>query len=75
MQHFAQTLGLQNYELHLKHDYQVPHGVRSFNQETEMDLVVIGTHSRSGFSKIFFGSVSETLINSCISPLLTYHIK
>lgn len=75
MQHFAQTLGLQNYELHLKHDYQVPHGVRSFNQETEMDLVVIGTHSRSGFSKIFFGSVAETLINRCIRPLLTYHIK
>ncbi|MFC5269445.1 universal stress protein [Adhaeribacter terreus] len=75
MQQFAQAMQLQNYELHLKHDYKVPQGVRSFNQETEMDLVIIGTHDRSGFSKIFHGSAAETLINRCIRPLLTYHIK
>lgn len=75
MERFAQTMQLPNYELHLKHDYKVPQGVRSFNQETDMDLVVIGKHSRSGFSKIFYGSVAETLINRCIRPLLTYHIK
>ncbi|MBK0401839.1 universal stress protein [Adhaeribacter sp. BT258] len=75
MERFAQAMQLQDSELYLKHDYKVPQGVRNFNQETEMDLVVIGTHDRNSFSKIFYGSVAETLINRCIRPLLTYHIK
>ncbi|MEJ8803395.1 universal stress protein [Pontibacter sp. H249] len=75
MQRFADELQLQNYELHLRRDYKVPAGVRNFNQESEMDLVVIGTHARKGFSHIFYGSIAETLVNHCIRPLLTYHLK
>lgn len=75
MQKFASDLQLENYELHLRHDYKVPAGVRNFNQETEMDLVVIGTHARKGFSHVFYGSIAETLVNHCIRPLLTYHLK
>lgn len=75
MQRFATNLKLQNYELHFKSDSKVPAGVRNFNQESEMDLVVIGTHARKGFSQIFYGSIAETLVNHCIRPLLTYHLK
>ena len=75
MERFANELQLQNYELHLRRDYKVPAGVRNFNQETEMDLVVIGTHARKGFSHIFYGSIAETLVNHCIRPLLIYHLK
>ncbi|MCX2739030.1 universal stress protein [Pontibacter anaerobius] len=75
MQRFADEMNLQNYELHLRHDYKVPAGVRNFNQETEMDLVLIGTHARKGFNHIFYGSIAETLVNHCIRPLLTYHLK
>lgn len=75
MQQFAESLQLQHYELHLRRDYKVPEGVRNFNRESEMDLVVIGTHARKGFSHIFYGSIAETLVNHCIRPLLTYHLK
>lgn len=75
MQRFADELELQNYELHFRSDNKVPAGVRNFNRETEMDLVVIGTHARKGFSHIFYGSIAETLVNHCIRPLLTYHLK
>ncbi|WP_114783327.1 universal stress protein [Botryobacter ruber] len=75
MQQFAESLQLQHYELHLRRDYIVPEGVRNFNRETEMDLVVIGTHARKGFSQLFYGSIAETLVNRCIRPLLTYHLK
>ncbi|MBC5994369.1 universal stress protein [Pontibacter cellulosilyticus] len=75
MEKFANELQLQNYELYLRRDYKVPAGVRNFNQETEMDLVVIGTHARKGFSHIFYGSIAETLVNHCIRPLLTYHLN
>jgi nucleotide-binding universal stress UspA family protein len=75
MRYFAQELQLENYELHLRRDYKVPAGVRNFNRETEMDLVVIGTHARKGFSHLFYGSIAETLVNHCIRPLLTYHLN
>jgi nucleotide-binding universal stress UspA family protein len=75
MQHFADNLQLQNYELHFHRDFKVPAGVRNFNQESEMELVVIGTHARKGVSHLFYGSIAETLVNHCIRPLLTYHRK
>lgn len=75
MQDFAQSLGLQNYELHLHHNYKVQEGVRSFNQATEMDLVLIGTHARKGISHLFYGSIAETLVNHCIRPVITYHLN
>ncbi|WP_018477741.1 universal stress protein [Pontibacter roseus] len=75
MQDFAEQLNLQNYELHLHHNYKVPAGVRSFNEVSEMDLVLIGTHGRKGISHLFYGSVAETLVNHCIRPLMTYHLN
>ncbi|MFD2247927.1 universal stress protein [Pontibacter ruber] len=75
MDQFATELGLVNYELHLRRDYKVPEGVRNFNQVNEMDLVLIGTHGRKGFRHLFYGSIAETLVNHCIRPLLTYHLK
>ncbi|WP_114783299.1 universal stress protein [Botryobacter ruber] len=75
MQAFAEHLGLQNFELHLHHNNKVPAGVRNFNQATEMDLVLIGTHARKGISHLFYGSIAETLVNHCIRPLMTYHLN
>lgn len=75
MQDFAEQLNLQNYELHLHHNYKVPAGVRSFNEVSEMDLVLIGTHARKGISHLFYGSIAETLVNHCIRPLMTYHLR
>lgn len=75
MQQFAEELQLHNYELHLHHDYKVPTGVRNFNKTAEMDLVVVGTHARKGFAHIFYGSIAETLVNHCIRPLMTYHLR
>ena len=75
MKHFAENWHLQQYELHLRRDYKVPAGVRNFNRETEMDLVVIGTYARKGIAQVFYGSIAETLVNYCVRPLLTYHLK
>lgn len=75
MKDFAVQHDLENYELHLHRDYKVPQGVRHFNQATEMDLVIIGTHGRNSISQLFYGSIAETLVNHCIRPLITYHLK
>jgi nucleotide-binding universal stress UspA family protein len=75
MQVFTESLGLQNFELHLHHNYKVPAGVLNFNRATDMDLVMIGTHGRKGISHLFYGSIAETLVNHCIRPLMIYHLN
>ena len=34
------------------------------------DLIVIGTHGRSGFSRILFGSVAEGVVRTAHVPVL-----
>ena len=45
--------------------------IRAAAQETGADLVVMGTHGRSGFNKLVLGSVTEALLNRPPAPVLT----
>jgi nucleotide-binding universal stress UspA family protein len=74
MQNFADKHQLQPYELHLHRENQVAAGVSNFNRDTEMDLVILGTHGHKGLGHLFFGSIAETLVNRCTHPLFTYHL-
>jgi universal stress protein A len=40
-----------------------------------VDLVVIGTHGRSGFSKVLLGSVAERVIRLATCPVLTVRAR
>jgi universal stress protein A len=39
--------------------------------ELNIDLVVLGTHGRTGFSHLFFGSTAEKVVRMCACPVLT----
>ena len=41
----------------------------------EANLLVIGTHGRRGFSRVFLGSVAESVIRIASTPLLLVHGK
>jgi nucleotide-binding universal stress UspA family protein len=40
-------------------------------RRTRADLIVIGTHGRTGFSKVFLGSVAERVVRFARCPVLT----
>ena len=40
-------------------------------KELQVDLIVLGTHGRTGFSHLFFGSTAEKVVRLCPSPVLT----
>ena len=40
-----------------------------------IDLVVISTHGRTGFSKWAFGSIAEKVLKGSQSPILLIHAK
>ena len=40
-------------------------------KELNVDLIVLGTHGRTGFSHLFFGSTAEKVVRLCPCPVLT----
>jgi nucleotide-binding universal stress UspA family protein len=75
MKFFAKEHELTKFETHFYRDKKVADGVRNFNKEAEMDLVCIRTHGRKGINHFLFGSIAERLVNHCLKPLLTFHLK
>ncbi|NHX37740.1 MULTISPECIES: universal stress protein [Halolamina] len=49
----------------------IPNTVLSYVDEHEVDLLVVGTHGRTGFDRYLLGSVTEKLIRTSPVPVLT----
>lgn len=44
--------------------------IRDYAREHDVDLVVVGTHGRSGVSKLMYGSVTERVIKTVHTPII-----
>lgn len=53
----------------------VPLAILSYSEEHEVDLVVMGTHGRSGLDRLLLGSVTELTLRKSTVPVLTVHGK
>lgn len=42
-----------------------------FSKENDIDLIIIGTHGRSGFEHILFGSTAEKVVRKAPCPVLS----
>ena len=60
----------EDYELQLL-DGDVVDSILSFAQQKAMDLILIGTHGRSGLGKLLMGSVAERVFRHSPIPVLT----
>lgn len=50
----------------------VPHEeILKFAEENDIDLIVMGTHSRKGLDRIIFGSTAERVVRNAKCPVLT----
>jgi len=49
--------------------------VVEFTTEAECDLVVMGTHGRSGVDRLLLGSVAERVVRSSPVPVLTVRVS
>jgi nucleotide-binding universal stress UspA family protein len=43
-----------------------------FAKEEQIDLIVLGTHGRSGLSRLLMGSVAEAVVRRAECPVLTF---
>jgi nucleotide-binding universal stress UspA family protein len=50
-------------------------GIINCSKEFKADLIVIGTHSRTGFDRLFMGSVAEHVVRHAEMPVLVVPFK
>jgi nucleotide-binding universal stress UspA family protein len=54
------------------HDQPVP-GIVAAAEECGADLIVMGTHARTGLSRTFLGSTAEGVLRACAVPVIVTH--
>ena len=50
-------------------------GICSFIEETEIDLVVMGTYGLSGVEKVLLGSTTERVIRMASCPVMAFRVR
>lgn len=58
------------HQVYLRHG-EIPSVVSSMVQELEIDLVIAGTHGRTGLGRLIMGSVAEEILRQARCPVLT----
>jgi len=49
------------------------HEILWYAQQHDIDLVVMGTHGRTGIAHVLLGSVAEHVVRKSVCPVLTMH--
>lgn len=62
------------YEHHLVHGVPAE-AIANFADSVSADLIVIGTHGRTGFKRMMLGSVAEAVVRHANCPVLSYKPK
>lgn len=65
-------------ELHLKHASLAEFEIAPINNliiTLEIDLVITGTHKKTGVNEILFGSITEKLVRNISCPIITVNEK
>ncbi len=47
--------------------------ILKYAREQKIELIIMGTHGRSGLGQMFFGSVAQRVVQSSPIPVLTVH--
>lgn len=53
----------------------VAHEITNYAKENDIDLIVIGTHGRTGMKHLLLGSVAEKVVRHASCPVLTVRPK
>ena len=61
----------KNCSVHIYNDNSEEDGIINFCDEVDAELIVIGTHGRTGLSHLINGSLTEAVINHAKRPILS----
>lgn len=72
---FASKHGLSNFTANVYNDIIAEDGIRHFADYIDADLIVMGTNSYTGLSRLIRGSVAEDMVNHAVRPVMTVTMK
>jgi nucleotide-binding universal stress UspA family protein len=72
---FAKHYQLKNYQTHLSNYSSETDGIIEYANEEQVDLVLMGTHARTGLGQLFKGSITERVVNRIQYPVWTCHLQ
>jgi nucleotide-binding universal stress UspA family protein len=68
---FAEEAGVESASGTVEEAASVHRAIRSYVEDHDVDLVVVGTHGRRGLDRYVLGSVAERLVRTSPVPVLT----
>jgi nucleotide-binding universal stress UspA family protein len=72
---FAEANELDDPKIHIYSHQQEEEGIVWFTEDYKMDLVMMATYGRSGFSRLFEHSIAEDVVNFSKKPVVTFNLN
>lgn len=72
---FAKRFMFKDFTINVFNDPYEETGVINFAHDIKADMIVMGTHGRTGLAHAMSGSVAEDVVNHVDCPMWTYAIK
>lgn len=72
---YASKHDLAGYEVNVFNDVIEEDGIRHFADEVGAGMIIMGTSSHTGLSRIIRGSIAEDMVNHAKRPVLTVSMK
>jgi len=74
LENYVNKGGFQNCETHIYSHESEEDGILYFAEDSQADMIAMGTHGRSGFIQLITGSVAEDVVNHAKRPVWTFKI-
>lgn len=72
---FAVENEINNHNIHAYSHEHEEEGIVWFTEDFKMDMVMMATHGRSGFSRLFDHSIAEDVVNFSKKPVVTFNLN
>jgi len=72
---FAEANALDDHKIHIYSHQHEEEGIVWFTEDHNMDMVMMATYGRSGFSRLFEHSIAEDVVNFSKKPVVTFNLN
>ncbi len=73
IQEFAIKRGFENYTINGFNYFSEEEGIRAFAERKDADMIIMYTHGRTGLAHLMLGSITESVANHSVLPLLSFN--
>ena len=75
LNNFAKENTIDNHNIHVYSHEHEEEGIVWFTEDFKMDMVMMATYGRSGFSRLFEHSIAEDVVNFSKKPVVTFNLN